>query len=145
MEGKKKFSFANFRVPHTYVLLFSIIICAVLTHVIPTCEYDRYENASGSTVAGATMGITNESLVFVPIGIMVARKVKADPRSSIVYDLELESGKAELGFDGKSIINPGRSRPSTRCTPPPKRTSTRPGRWSGPLRRPTGRAPASSP
>ena len=241
--------FRDLRVPHTYVLIFSIIVlCAILTHIIPAGEYDRYKNPSGQVVvnaesfhsvearpakfmdvfsaipqglkaqaslvffvlivggafqimrgtgaidsaithlvrrldgrefmiipifvtvfslAGATMGTTNETLVFVPIGIMIARKVgydtivgtamvtlgaaagfnagpvnpwnvgiaqgiaelplysglllrvmlqicfitilslyliryarkvKADPKSSIVYGLEQESGVAELSF-----------------------------------------------
>lgn len=49
--GKKRFRIADFRVPHTYVIIFSIIIlAAVLTHLVPSGAYDRYENANGTTV-----------------------------------------------------------------------------------------------
>lgn len=148
------------KVPHTYVIIFAfIIVAAILTHIIPAGQYDRYENSSGTTVvdaesyrvvegnpagfmdifeaipsgltaqaslvffvlivggafqimtgtgaidtlitkmaqklvgkefllipifvitfsaASAVMGITNECLVFVPIGIMIARKMGYD-------------------------------------------------------------------
>lgn len=49
--GKKKFHISEFRVPHTYVILFTmIILAAVLTHIVPAGEYTRYENANGTTV-----------------------------------------------------------------------------------------------
>lgn len=48
---RKKFRISEFRVPHTYVIIFSIIIlAAVLTHLVPSGAYDRYENANGVTV-----------------------------------------------------------------------------------------------
>lgn len=150
----------SFKVPHTYVIIFAIIIAAaILTYIIPAGQYERYENDAGTTVvdaesyhsveanhagfmdvfkaipsgltaqaslvffvlivggafqimtgtgaidalitkmaqklvgkeflvipifvtvfsaASAVMGITNEVLVFVPIGIMIARKMGYD-------------------------------------------------------------------
>ncbi|MCI8887626.1 MAG: putative basic amino acid antiporter YfcC [Hungatella sp.] len=49
--AKKKFNFSELKVPHTYVIIFCIIIAAaILTHLIPSGTYDRYENANGTTV-----------------------------------------------------------------------------------------------
>jgi len=46
--GKKK---RTFKVPHTYVIIFSILVLvALMTYIIPAGEYDRAENASGRTV-----------------------------------------------------------------------------------------------
>lgn len=54
MKEKKKFNFADFRVPHTYVIIFSMIImAAILTHFIPAGSYERYKNANGTTVVDA--------------------------------------------------------------------------------------------
>lgn len=48
---KKRFNVSEFRVPHTYVIIFSIIIfAAILTHLVPSGAYDRYENMNGTTV-----------------------------------------------------------------------------------------------
>ena len=48
--GEKK----KFNLPHIYVLLFAIIVlCAILTWIIPAGEFDRMENASGRMVAVA--------------------------------------------------------------------------------------------
>jgi len=159
-EKKKKFNFANVKIPHTYVLIFTIIIiAAIFTYIVPAGEYDRFENEKGITVidpesyhsveqaptsflgvfdavptgmkatagliffvfivggsfqiitgtgaidigiskivkamngrekllipilcftfslGGAFMGMSNESLIFVPIGIALARKVGFD-------------------------------------------------------------------
>lgn len=159
-EVRKKFDFAKVKIPHTYVLIFTIIIvAAIFTYIIPAGEYDRYENEKGITVidpesyhsvdqsptgfleifdavpsgmkatagliffvfivggsfqiitgtgaidigiskivkamngkekllipilcftfslGGAFMGMSNESLIFVPIGIALARKVGFD-------------------------------------------------------------------
>lgn len=59
---------ANFRVPHTYVIIFSmIILAALLTYVIPAGTFDRYENANGVTV------VDPDSFHYVesaPAGIM---------------------------------------------------------------------------
>lgn len=54
MENKdvrKKFNFANVKIPHTYVLIFAIIIiAAILTYIVPAGEYDRYKNEKDITV-----------------------------------------------------------------------------------------------
>lgn len=48
---KRRINVSEFRVPHTYVIIFSIIImAAILTHLVPSGTYDRYENANGTTV-----------------------------------------------------------------------------------------------
>ena len=50
MSTKKKF-----RVPHSFVIVFSIIIAAVLlTWIIPAGEYARVENADGIKVIDPT-------------------------------------------------------------------------------------------
>jgi uncharacterized ion transporter superfamily protein YfcC len=49
--GKEKFNFGNIKVPHTYVIIFAIIIAsAILTYVIPAGQYDRAKNDAGITV-----------------------------------------------------------------------------------------------
>ncbi len=41
----------SFKVPHTYVIIFSILLLVALaTYIIPAGEYERQENASGRTV-----------------------------------------------------------------------------------------------
>ena len=51
MSTKKKF-----RVPHSFVIVFSIIIAAVLlTWIIPAGEYARVENADGIKVSLTTL------------------------------------------------------------------------------------------
>lgn len=48
---KKKFDFANVKVPHTYVILFAlIIIAAIMTYVVPAGTFDMIESASGKEV-----------------------------------------------------------------------------------------------
>lgn len=50
METTKKKKF-HFKMPHTYVILVSImVLMLVLTHIIPAGEYDRTEDAFGNTV-----------------------------------------------------------------------------------------------
>ena len=163
MSGNEKTTasrLANFKVPHTYVLIFSMIILAgILTYLIPAGQYERVTNAAGVKVinaasyhtvdanpvgfmdifaavpaglkssatlvffvlilggafqilmgtgaidaairkmvlglgskellvipiflttfslAGATLGTTNECIVFVPIGIMIAKRLGYD-------------------------------------------------------------------
>lgn len=51
MEPEKKKQKKSFTLPHTYVIIFSIIIvAAVLTHLIPAGSYDRYVNANNIEV-----------------------------------------------------------------------------------------------
>lgn len=48
---KKKFDFANVKVPHTYVILFTLIIlAAIMTYVIPAGVFDMVQSASGKEI-----------------------------------------------------------------------------------------------
>lgn len=50
-ESKKMQRIKNFRVPHTYVIIFCmILLAAVLTYVIPAGSFERYQNANDVTV-----------------------------------------------------------------------------------------------
>ena len=54
-------------VPHTYVLLFlMVVICALLTWIVPSGTFDRVEDASGRTVvvAGSYHQVENAGLGF---------------------------------------------------------------------------------
>jgi uncharacterized ion transporter superfamily protein YfcC len=51
MEGFMEVTKKKFKVPHTYVIIFSlIIIVAILTYLIPAGQYQKMEAASGRTV-----------------------------------------------------------------------------------------------
>lgn len=51
MEKKKKFDLTNVKVPHTYVILFTlIIIAAILTYIVPAGEFERVVNELGRKV-----------------------------------------------------------------------------------------------
>ncbi|MCC8178637.1 MAG: TIGR00366 family protein [Cloacibacillus sp.] len=49
--GKKRFNLEEIKIPHTYVIIFSmIIIAAIMTYLIPAGEYARIKNSLGITV-----------------------------------------------------------------------------------------------
>lgn len=49
---KQKFDFANIKVPHTYVILFALILlAAIMTYVVPAGAFDMVQSASGREVA----------------------------------------------------------------------------------------------
>lgn len=49
---KKKFNLAGIKVPHTYVILCTLILfAAVLTYVVPAGVFERIQSASGSMIA----------------------------------------------------------------------------------------------
>ncbi len=67
MSNKKTLEKKKFKLPHIYILLFSIIvICTILTWVLPAGEFDRVVNDSGRTVAVAGTFHTVEKS---PVGI----------------------------------------------------------------------------
>lgn len=71
IEEKKKFS-----VPHVFVLLFAIIvICTILTWIIPAGQFDRMENESGRMVAVAG---TWHEVEATPVGIFQMFKAVYD-------------------------------------------------------------------
>lgn len=48
---KKRFNIEEIKIPHTYVIIFSmIIIAAIMTYLIPAGEYARIKNSLGITV-----------------------------------------------------------------------------------------------
>ena len=62
LKTKKKFA-----LPHIYVLLFSIIIvCTLLTWVLPAGQFDRVVNDAGRTVAVAG---TYHTVEASPVGL----------------------------------------------------------------------------
>ena len=72
-----------FKMPHTFVILLIIILVAVaLTWVIPSGEYARYENASGTKVVDASqftyVDDVSVSLTSVPLMIVNAFIKNAD-------------------------------------------------------------------
>jgi uncharacterized ion transporter superfamily protein YfcC len=78
--GKEK---KAFKMPHTYVILFIIIVAAVvLTWIVPSGEYARIENAAGTKVVDATAFsyIDNVSVnpIQVPMIIVQAFVKNAD-------------------------------------------------------------------
>ena len=61
--GEKK----KFNLPHTFVILFAIIVvCAILTWIIPAGSFDYMENADGRQVAIA--GTWHETAEVSPVG-----------------------------------------------------------------------------
>ena len=52
METKKKKGLSGFKMPHTYVILVTImVVMLLLTHIIPAGEYDRVQDpVSGKMV-----------------------------------------------------------------------------------------------
>ncbi len=64
------------RVPHIFVLLFGIIvICAILTWIIPAGQFDRVENADGTMVAVAG---TWHEVEASPVGVFATFKAVYD-------------------------------------------------------------------
>lgn len=89
----KRSGFGNIKVPHTYVLIFMIIIAAaLLTHIIPAGQYDRVKNAAGITVVDpVSFHYTDSS----PAGVMdVLNAVPAGLRSvsSLVFFIFIIGG-----------------------------------------------------
>jgi uncharacterized ion transporter superfamily protein YfcC len=89
--GKEK---KAFKMPHTYVILFIIIVAAVvLTWIVPSGEYARIENAAGTKVVDATAFsyIDNVSVNPVQVPMMI---VQAFVKNADLIMLILFSGGA---------------------------------------------------
>ncbi|HNZ82987.1 MAG TPA: hypothetical protein PKY98_01855 [Sedimentibacter sp.] len=63
MEAKKK----KFKVPHTYVILFAmIIIMALLTYVIPAGQYQKVEGPGGRMIVDPSSYASVEASPAMP-------------------------------------------------------------------------------
>ena len=96
MDSKKSW-FESIKIPHTYVLIFSMIImAAILTYIIPAGEYVRLKNAAGITV------IDPASFHYVPqhpsgiTGIFSAVPVGLTSTASLVFFLFIIGGVFQI-------------------------------------------------
>lgn len=89
MEGKKK----KFKVPHTFVLLFSLIILmALLTYVIPAGQYQKIEGPGGRMIVDPNSYANVESNPAKPFDIFKAFPKGLGAAQSIVFFIFIVGG-----------------------------------------------------
>ncbi len=84
----------GFRVPHTLVLLFGMIVFAfVLTHVLPQGNFDRVENDKGRMqVVGDTYSKAEETVSLTPLAIFMAIPRGFEEAGEIIFFIFLIGG-----------------------------------------------------
>lgn len=93
MEEKKK----KFKVPHTYVLLFVlIIIMALLTYVIPAGQYQKVEGPGGRMVVDPNSFATIESNPAKPFDVLKAFPKGLAAAQSIVFFIFIVGGSFNI-------------------------------------------------
>ena len=117
MEEKKK----KFKVPHTYVLLFAlIIIMALLTYVIPAGQYQKIEGPEGRMIVDPNSYTSVDSNPAKPFDILKAFPKGLAAAQSIVFfifivggsfnivnqtgAIEAGIGKVALSLKGKEVL-----------------------------------------
>ncbi len=117
MEAKKK----KFKVPHTYVILFSlIIIVAILTYLIPAGQYQKVESADGRMVVDPNSYITVDSNPAKIFDVFKAFPKGLGAAQSIVFFIFIVGGsfniinntgaieagisKIAIGLKGKELL-----------------------------------------
>jgi len=116
VSGKKKI-----KVPHTYVILFSVIlIMAILTYIIPAGEYDRVkDDVSGKTVVVPTSfhAVDQNPIKFFDLFQSIPKGMKA--ASSIIFFIFIvggafqmitATGAIEAGIGKLAKVSQGRER-----------------------------------
>lgn len=101
-QGKKKFE-----IPHVYViLLFVVVVCAILTYVVPAGQYDMMESANGRSV------VDPSSFQYVdntPVGLMDVLKSVPDgmvETASIIFFIFMVGGAFSV-IDATGAIEAG--------------------------------------
>lgn len=97
-DSKKVNKKKKFKVPHTYVILFSVIlIMAILTYIIPAGEYDRVKDeVSGKTVVVPTSfhSVEQNPIKFFDLFQSVPKGMKA--ASSIIFFIFIVGGAFQM-------------------------------------------------
>ena len=97
----KKFS----KVPHTYVILFSvIIIMSILTYIVPAGTYDRVEDpATGRTVVDpASFHLVDPSPIG-PFDLMQSIPNGMSAASGIIFFIMRDKGEIEMRKEEKRL------------------------------------------
>ncbi|HBH13231.1 MAG: Arginine/ornithine antiporter ArcD [Clostridiales bacterium 38_11] len=99
------------RVPHTYVILFTvIIIMAILTYIIPAGEFDRVKDPNtGRTVVDPASFHAVEQNPTTPFGLFQSVPDGMSAASSIVFFIFIVGGSFQI-LTGTGAINAGISR-----------------------------------
>ncbi len=94
---KKRFNVSEFRVPHTYVIIFSIIIlAAILTHLVPSGTYDRYENANGTTVVDPSSYHLTEAPAAGVMDVLNAAPAGMKAAASLIFFVFIIGGTFQI-------------------------------------------------
>lgn len=85
---------ARFRVPHTLVLLFAMIVLAlVVSYVLPQGEFDRTENASGrQQVEAGTYKVLEDAERVSPLAIFTAIPRGFEAAAEIIFFIFIAGG-----------------------------------------------------
>jgi len=85
---------ARFRVPHTLVLLFAMIVMAlVLSYVLPQGEFERFENANGrQQVKAGTYTVLKEVERVSPLAIFTAIPRGFEAAAEIIFFVFIAGG-----------------------------------------------------
>ena len=93
MEAKKK----KFKVPHTYVILFAmIIIMALLTYVIPAGQYQKVEGPGGRMIVDPSSYASVEASPAMPFDILKAFPKGLAAAQSIVFFIFIVGGSFNI-------------------------------------------------
>ncbi|HBV67121.1 MAG TPA: C4-dicarboxylate ABC transporter permease, partial [Clostridiales bacterium] len=87
----------KFQVPHTYVILFAmIIIMAILTYVIPAGQYQKMEAPSGRMVVDPESFATEDSNPAKPFDVLKAFPKGLAAAQSIVFFIFIVGGSFNI-------------------------------------------------
>ena len=96
-ETKKGFNFADVKVPHTYVIIFTmILVAAALTYIIPAGQYDRMKNSAGITVVDPQSFNYVESAPAGLMGVLSAVPDGLKSTASLVFFLFIIGGVFQI-------------------------------------------------
>lgn len=107
MGKDRKFNSKNIKIPHTYVIIFSLIIIAVLlTHVLPPGEYDRYENKEDVTVIdpGSYHSVENSPAGFFDAFAAVPKGMEG--AASLIFFVFIVGGSFQI-ITGTGAVDTG--------------------------------------
>lgn len=97
VQQKKGISFSNIQIPHTYVIIFTmIIIAAIMTYIIPAGEYSRIKNAAGVTMVNPSSFKFTEQHPAGLMGIFSAVPSGLKATASLVFFLFIIGGVFQI-------------------------------------------------
>lgn len=104
VEKKKKKSMA---IPHTYFIIFTIlVICAILTYLVPAGEFDRVENEAGRMVVVADSFQTVESNPITLMDFLKAIPLGLEAQAALIFFVFVCGGTFGV-FEETNALNVG--------------------------------------